>query len=187
MHDTLIEPIERGYFREVQNILDRGIVSNFGYQKDLPNRKSPLTFAALHGRIEIMKLLIERGEKVDRPDLHGRTPLSWAAEHCQLKAAQLLLSYGAEVNAEDDEWITPLSWLLYADERNVRHELYDYLVSNGAMKMLDHTLWERLQYPFRARWNWKSYKLDRFLLLFPIMTLPNSYIPCIRSFSGRLY
>lgn len=154
MHDTLIEAIERGHFHEVRNILDYGIDPNFRYQKDLPNRKSPLIYAALHGRIEIIKLLIERGAKVDRPDLNGRTPLSWAAEHCQLKAAELLLSCGAEVNAEDDEWTTPLSWLLYADERNVRHELHDYLVSRGAKKTLDHTFWERLQYALKTRWDW---------------------------------
>jgi ankyrin repeat protein len=101
-----------------------------------------------------MKLLIERGAKVDRPDLHGRTPLSWAAEHCQLTAAQLLVRYGAEVNAEDDEWITPLSWLLYADEGNVRHGLHDYLVSKGAKRNLDHAFWDRLKYSLRARWSW---------------------------------
>jgi hypothetical protein len=31
MHDTLIEAIKRGHFREVQNILDNGINPDFRY------------------------------------------------------------------------------------------------------------------------------------------------------------
>jgi hypothetical protein len=81
----------------------------------------------------IMRLLIERGAKMDWPDLHCR---KWAVEHWQLEGVQLSLSYEAEVDAEDDEWTTRLSWLFYADERKVSHELHDYLVFRGAKKIM---------------------------------------------------
>ncbi|OKL55279.1 hypothetical protein UA08_09447 [Talaromyces atroroseus] len=124
-HDNLIEGIEKGIYRDVRKQLDNGADANSRYYKDLPHRKPPLSYAAMHGYIDIMKLLIERGAKVDKTDLHGRTPLSWAAQHSQFGAAKLLVEHGANFNAEDGEWTTPLAWLLYADDVNVNHGLQE--------------------------------------------------------------
>jgi ankyrin repeat protein len=152
-HDDLIEAIEKGIYPDVRKHLDNGADVNSRYDKDLPHRKPLLSYAAMHGHTDIMKLLIERGAKVDKTDLHGRTPLSWAAEHCHFEAVKLLVEQGANVNAEDGEWTTPLAWLLYANDVNVKHGLQEYLMSKGARQMADHTFWHRLKYSLKTRRN----------------------------------
>lgn len=152
--DDLIEAIEKGSYCDVQKHLDNGTNANSRHGKDLSHRKPLLSYAAMYGHTNIMKLLIERGANVDKADRHGRTPLSWAAEHCHFGAVKLLVERGANVNAEDGEWTTPLAWLLYAEDVNMTHDLKEYLMSKGARQILDHTSWHRLKYSLKTRWNW---------------------------------
>uniref|UniRef100_A0A093VZK5 Kinase D-interacting substrate of 220 kDa n=1 Tax=Talaromyces marneffei PM1 TaxID=1077442 RepID=A0A093VZK5_TALMA len=153
--DDLIEAIEKGVYCDVQKHLDNGTNANSRHDKDVSHRKPLLSYAAMYGHTDIMKLLIDRGAKVDKTDLHGRTPLSWAAEHCHFGAVKLLVEHGANVNAEDGEWTTPLAWLLYAEDVDVKQDLLqDYLMSKDARQILDHTSWHRLKYSLKTRWNW---------------------------------
>ncbi len=86
-----------------------------------------LHVAAIHGRLEIARLLLERGLPVDGRDAHGQTPLHAAAygihwipperhgmrlyRGCgseQAAVARLLLERGADLRARDDRRSTPL-------------------------------------------------------------------------------
>jgi ankyrin repeat protein len=160
--EGLIEAIKKDDLPVVQEYLDNGVNPNVQHLNDEQYQKRPLlSYAALHGHTQIMKLLLERGADVDRRDLNRRTPLSWAAEYCQFKAAKLLIDHGAKINAEDNEWGTPLSWLIYAGPKgDTMHQLHDYLLSQGAKESLDHTFWDRINYSIAARWNWIIYKLS---------------------------
>ena len=60
---------------------------------------TPLTAAAASGRLEIVKVLIAAGAKINKPDRGGNTALSWAAFHGHIEILQFLLDNGADPNA----------------------------------------------------------------------------------------
>ena len=58
---------------------------------------TPLSTAALHGRLEIAELLIEKGARVSGPNRDGNTPLHVAAFLCREPMVELLLKNGASL------------------------------------------------------------------------------------------
>jgi YVTN family beta-propeller protein len=56
---------------------------------------TPLSTAALHGHLDIVKYLIKRGAKVDGTNNDGNTPLHVAAFMCRTEIVKLLLERGA--------------------------------------------------------------------------------------------
>ena len=60
--------------------------------------KTPLHYAAGHGRIDIMRLLLEAGADVNAHDASriGNTPLGEVAATCSLPVAELLIDFGAD-------------------------------------------------------------------------------------------
>ncbi len=70
--------------------------------------ETALHAAAFWGRLEIAKLLIKSGAKVNAIDSAGRTPLFEAIRTKNLKTARLLLENGAKTNIKDKEGKTPL-------------------------------------------------------------------------------
>lgn len=75
-----------------------------------------LTYAALHGRLAALDLLLEAGADPNHraPFQHGATPLHWAAMGDAPAAVERLLAAGADPEARDDEFeSTPLGWALH--------------------------------------------------------------------------
>lgn len=62
-----------------------------------------LTWAAKRGHVDIVRLLVQRGGKVDYEDTTSRNPLSWAAECGELDIVQMLLNEGAVLDSKDDK------------------------------------------------------------------------------------
>jgi ankyrin repeat protein len=99
------------------------------YRKDLKQyaKRTPLSWAAQEGRINIIKLLLQTETSVDDMDAKGRTPLSRAAENGHEAVAELLISKGADINA-GNAGRTPL---LHAVEKN-HEEVAKLLINKGA-------------------------------------------------------
>jgi ankyrin repeat protein len=167
--NELIDGIEKNLLPIVQKHLDDGIDPNLRNHKDpFHQGRRLLTFAAIHGHVPIIELLLQHGAQVDGLDFHLRTALSWAAEYCQYDAVKVLVEHGANVNAEDAEWTTPLCWLITAGNvgRNMENmekieKTRKYLVSKGAKKKLWHSPWAWWKHLKASDNNWKIFERER--------------------------
>lgn len=91
--------------------------------------ETPLMMAALKGRTEWAKKLIERGAKVQKP---GWSPVHYAATGPSTELLAMLLDRGAEINALAPNRNTPLMMAArYGSEDNVK-----LLLQRGADKKL---------------------------------------------------
>jgi uncharacterized protein len=91
--------------------------------------ETPLMMAALKGRLDWAKKLIERGAKVQKP---GWSPLHYAATGPSTELLALLLDRGADINALAPNRNTPLMMAArYGTEENVK-----LLLQRGANKTL---------------------------------------------------
>ena len=77
---------------------------------------TPLLWAVLSGKGEVVKLFLEKGADVNHKNHEGETALHWAAMTRSLEVARLLLLRGALVNAGDDFEVTPLRTALLNDD-----------------------------------------------------------------------
>jgi hypothetical protein len=69
---------------------------------------TPLMIAAFKGNVEIAKLLIAKGAKVDLKSANGITALHVAATQGQAGVAEVLINRGSDVQAKTNEGLTPL-------------------------------------------------------------------------------
>jgi len=91
--------------------------------------ETPLMMAALKGRLDWAKKLMERGAKVQKP---GWSPVHYAATGPNTELLAMLLDSGADINALAPNRNTPLMMAArYGPEENVK-----LLVQRGADKRL---------------------------------------------------
>lgn len=87
--------------------------------------ETPLMMAAMMGRLDWTKKLIERGAKVQKP---GWAPVHYAATGPSTEVLALLLDRGADINARAPDMSTPLMMAVrFGTEDNVK-----LLVKRGA-------------------------------------------------------
>jgi len=68
---------------------------------------TPLLFAAQNGALGAMKLLVEKGAKVNAVESTNQIALHRACFSGSLECVKYLLEHGADVNHEDDSDFTP--------------------------------------------------------------------------------
>ncbi len=78
-----------------------------GTRVDVPNRRgeTALMLAALHGRFDTVRLLVDKGAEVNRS---GWTPLHYAAVSGNLELIRFLLEQNAYIDAQSPNRTTPL-------------------------------------------------------------------------------
>ncbi|KAJ9467829.1 putative ankyrin repeat protein [Diplonema papillatum] len=87
-----------------------------------------------------VKLVLQKGAKLDSRDSLGRTPLFVACQHASLKTVSTLLSRGADPNAIDHQSITPFQAVAQADPEcsdDTRRALHRKLLSAGGRRYFD--------------------------------------------------
>ncbi len=117
-----------GRVHEVRRLLDAG------EKVDVRNKlgRTPLYEAAKRGKLEAVKLLIERGAAVNAVESDvGFTPLHVAAEHKHPEVVRYLISKGADIHARNKWRQTPLwqvSWQTWHGDA----EIAEILLQSGA-------------------------------------------------------
>ncbi|XP_037547209.1 Usher syndrome type-1G protein homolog [Nematolebias whitei] len=69
---------------------------------------TPTLWAAYHGNLEALRLIVGRGGDPDRCDIWGNTPLHLAAANAHLNCLSFLVAFGANVWCLDNDYHTPL-------------------------------------------------------------------------------
>ncbi|XP_026073909.1 Usher syndrome type-1G protein homolog [Carassius auratus] len=69
---------------------------------------TPTLWAAYHGNLEALRLIVGRGGNPDKCDIWGNTPLHLAASNGHLNCLSFLVSFGANVWCLDNDYHTPL-------------------------------------------------------------------------------
>lgn len=87
-----------------------------------------LHWAVLHGKEEMVQILLARGLEVDTPTYDGRTPLHFAALSGRLKIFDLLISHGADPLALTKMGVPPLMFAA----RGRSHAVIERIISMGA-------------------------------------------------------
>ncbi len=88
----------------------------------------PMNAAAFYGQVEIMKLLLEKGAKLDAKDQRDYTPLMAAAMQGRAEAVSFLLEQGADFAVDNRRGQTAL-WLAACYGRA---DCVDLLIKAGA-------------------------------------------------------
>ena len=101
-------------------------------------RHRALSLAAQHGRLQIVRLLLDAGEDPNRYNPEGNhphtTPLHQAVLGGHEAVVRLLVERGARLDIRDTIWHgTPLGWALHGSG-NARTEMVECLRSLGAME-----------------------------------------------------
>jgi ankyrin repeat protein len=81
--------------------------------------------AAVGGEVEVARLLLQHGARVDARDRSQKTPLHRAAYSGSVEVATLLIDAGADVEARDEDKVTPLRWAVRNKETDVAVRLME--------------------------------------------------------------
>ena len=77
----------------------------------------------LDGRLDCVRLLVERGANVEATDVNAERPLSFACSFDHLDCASFLLNAGAEIDAFDKDRLTSLHWAVKNAANDASSEL----------------------------------------------------------------
>ncbi|XP_030063061.1 pre-mRNA splicing regulator USH1G [Microcaecilia unicolor] len=69
---------------------------------------TPTLWAAYHGNLEALRLIVSRGGDPDKCDIWGNTPLHLSAANGHLNCLSFLVSFGANIWCLDNDYHTPL-------------------------------------------------------------------------------
>jgi ankyrin repeat protein len=104
--EDIVRAVQEGNEEELIRLLDADPAL---LERSTNMGKTPLSVAAEHGQLGVMRLLVRGGANINAPvqDL-GRTALHYAAEEGHGEMVAFLLEKGAQASIRDDDSVTPL-------------------------------------------------------------------------------
>lgn len=122
---SLMEAAEKGNIKEMERLIAAGADVN---AKNDRAGWTPLSRAVYNGRVDVARLLIEKGADVNAKDSAGWTPLYGAVSYGKKEVVSLLITKGADVNARNNGGVTPLHRAAVWGNK----EVAELLISKGA-------------------------------------------------------
>ena len=107
IRDAIAEAIARGDVNELRQVL-KGQPPGVVNQRQTQSGATPLGNAAMHGGLEMAKLLLRRGANVNATHRDGNTALHVAAFFCREDIVKLLLDKGASTKKKNNRGETPI-------------------------------------------------------------------------------
>jgi ankyrin repeat protein len=126
LNNGLIAAVAANNLAGARALLDRGADPNARHQRSFG--APVLVVAVSRSGPEMLKLLLDRGAKVDATAEGGDTALIEAASKSDVAVLKVLLDHGAAVNAVDSQGLTPL----LAAAWRCRTENLRFLLRHGA-------------------------------------------------------
>ena len=105
--ELLAEAIQHGGVQQLELALSEGLAVNFPIAREL-GPATPVSIVVYLGRVEMVRLLAERGAELDVSDVSGFAPLFIAAGRGNAEMVRLLRELGANIEATDEHGATPL-------------------------------------------------------------------------------
>lgn len=95
-----IDNCEDNYFKVIELLVDNGadIDNNESYLKETPLHR---ICARNNPEIDVVKLLLDRGAKVNAENISGKTPVFYCSFNYSVELLELLVKYGADVKHTD--------------------------------------------------------------------------------------
>ena len=119
MSPDMVRAIVQGKPDQVTKLLDAGEKVDA-----LQNGQTPLCYAALNNKLDIIGLLIARGANVNHATANdGTTPLMYAAKSGSLDAVKTLLAQGAKIEASDKIGANVLHYAVMGGKKDIAEEL----------------------------------------------------------------
>lgn len=89
----------------------------------LEKKRSPIHYAARHGSLESLKVLLEQSANLELKDYDQKTPLDLAIQHEHTECARLLMNHGAALPIQPNlqqliKLINPCNYILYCNRGN---------------------------------------------------------------------
>ncbi|KAJ3332193.1 phosphate system positive regulatory protein pho81 [Blyttiomyces sp. JEL0837] len=82
---------------------------NCNFADDINNRTC-VHEASIVGRVDVLRVCVEHGARIDAVDVYGRTPLHYSAMYGRHDCLLFIISQGAPVNAVDLDDFSPLTY-----------------------------------------------------------------------------
>lgn len=99
-HGDLISAVQANDLEGAARAIDEG--ADVNAVADPEDGNTVLMLAAMAGRIELVKLLLQKGAKLERRRQDGATALIAAAMYEQRRVAKFLIKQGADARAENN-------------------------------------------------------------------------------------
>ena len=95
-----IDNCGKNYFEVIELLINNGadINSNQSYYKEIPLHRA---CARIRPRMDVIKLLLERGSEVNTENITGKTPIFYCNFNFSVELLNLLLNNGADIKHTD--------------------------------------------------------------------------------------
>lgn len=126
----LIEAINKGDISRLKKLLDETSNSSAVNGKICGN--PPLMYAAFYGRLDMCRLLLDRGAEIDMMNASGATALMWAVKEHRIPVVKFLVEHQANVNVMDKKGFSPLHYAVKLPNPKEALEVVKLLAEAGA-------------------------------------------------------
>jgi len=128
---SLFTAVRKGNYTIVENLLNDGADV---HEKD-SDGLAAIHHAAVIGRVDIAKLLMDRKSSLDIQTNTGWTPLHWAAKRRHNTMVQWLLQQGVDITITDNKGDTAADYAELRDRKELAAMIRSYTTSNTAQQV----------------------------------------------------